>query len=182
MKSLNAKIDALERRRGWLPPKEAREMRKATDAALASLEEDEVDASGFQGWTLEAWLGSIDLAAIFSDALLHHFASGALTKEDEGRQLTIRTVRLERPAPLSAPPGGDMVEHLETRVYVDGKPRAVTWPGAPPADGSWRIEEVEQRASDGGFPRAVVNGKVHLLAPGNPIPYPDPAPDPDSYP
>ena len=75
-----------------------------------------------------------------------------------------------------------MVEHLETRAYVDGKPRAVTWPGAPPADGSWRIEEVEQRASDGGFPRAVVNGKVHLLAPGNPIPHPDPAPDPDSYP
>ena len=81
MASLYAKIDALERRRVRLPPKEAREMRMATDKALASLEEDEVDASGFQGWTLEAWLGSIDLAAIFSDALLHHFASGALTKE-----------------------------------------------------------------------------------------------------
>ena len=81
MASLHAKIDALERRRVRLPPKAAREMRKATDAALASLEEEELDASGFQGWTLEAWLGSIDLAAIFSDALLHHFASGALTKE-----------------------------------------------------------------------------------------------------
>ena len=84
MASLHAKIDALERRRVRLPPKAAREVRKATDAALASLEEEEeeeADASGFQGWTLEAWLGSIDLAAIFSDALLHHFASGALTKE-----------------------------------------------------------------------------------------------------
>ena len=66
-----------------------------------------------------------------------------IPNQDEGRQLTIRTVRLERPAPLSAPPGGDMVEHRETRAYVDGKPRALTWPGAPPADGSWRIEEVE---------------------------------------
>ena len=36
-----------------------------------------------------------------------------------------------------------MIEHLETRAYVNGKQREVTWPGAPPADGSWRIEEVE---------------------------------------
>ena len=100
MKSLNAKIDALERRRGWLPPKEAREMIKATDAALASLEGDEVDESGFQGWTLEAWLGSIDLAAIFSDALLHHFASGALTKKVRLR-VRVRALSLTLTLPLT---------------------------------------------------------------------------------
>ena len=108
-------------------------MSDATDEAIkATTDEDDVEASGFQGWTLEApnpnynphpnphpnpnpdpnpnlnpnpnphqaWLRSIDLDKIFSDALLHHFASGAITPRDVGKQLTIETVAVERQAGL----------------------------------------------------------------------------------
>ena len=131
MKSLNAKIDALERRRGWLPPKEAREMIKATDAALASLEEDEVDASGFQGWTLEAWLGSIDLAAIFSDALLHHFASGALTKKVRVR-VRVRALSLTLTLTLTLTPTPTLTLTLTlTRTRAKSSPYARSGSSGP---------------------------------------------------
>mgnify|MGYP003330476820 CR=1 FL=1 len=56
------------------------------DGAGLVEDEDDVDASG---WTLEAWLRSIDLEKIFSDALLHHFAAGAIAPRDKGKQLTM---------------------------------------------------------------------------------------------
>ena len=72
-------------------------MSEATDEAIrATMDEEDVDASGFQGWTLEAWLRSIDLEKIFSDALLHHFAAGAIAPRDKGKQLTIQSVHVER--------------------------------------------------------------------------------------
>ncbi len=72
------------------------EVSEATDEAIRKLmdeDEDDVDASG---WTLEAWLRSIDLEKIFSDALLHHFAAGAIAPGDKGKQLTIQSVHIER--------------------------------------------------------------------------------------